>query len=52
MEVGLIIVCASCLTLTRTMTVSIGVKAVIVMVSGHSQKILVLLECIVTIIEL
>ena len=30
------------------MTVSIGVKAVMVMVSGHSQKILVLVECTVT----
>ena len=41
---NLIIACDSCPTLTMTMTPSIEEKTVMVIVSGHSRKILVVVE--------
>ena len=43
-EGNLIIAYDSCLTLTMTMTPSIEEKTVMVIVSGHGQKILVVVE--------
>ena len=43
-EGNLIIACDSCPTLTMTMTPSIEEKTVMVIVSGHSRKILVVVE--------